>query len=157
MPEYNDVITNNPEVAEDSWKSVKDWIDGIGKGGILKNPLVLDLGGGTGEFSQYLNSQGIKCVSLEKRDYDLKAGAKQVKADAYTMPFANESFDILYARGFFDPYLYWHNYKLLVQEIARVLKTGGLLVGNDKDQPPDEELNQYFRRITNDMPIWEKK
>jgi 2-polyprenyl-3-methyl-5-hydroxy-6-metoxy-1,4-benzoquinol methylase len=71
------------------WKKISSDIKKFSKESILQNPNVLDLGGGMGEFSKYLNQRGIKCASLDIKDWPTNPGANQIKGDAYQMPFAD--------------------------------------------------------------------
>lgn len=154
-------LTESPEKAESIWRRVVNAIKNIGRQDILSNPTVLDIGGGMGEFSKYLNGQGVYCVSLDVQNLDVNREAKPVRGDVYQMPFADASFDIIYGRGVFDNNKYPHHFDKLIQEIARVLKANGILSVYDFTPPPPEELEKRFIRLsteTEEYPtLWEKK
>jgi ubiquinone/menaquinone biosynthesis C-methylase UbiE len=152
-------LTPDKKYAESIWNYVSHSIEKVGRVDILKKPKVLDLGGGMGEFSKGLNGQNIDCVSLDIEDLEKNLGANQINADAYKMPFKDESFDIIYERGLFDDNIYPHNFCKLLKEISRVLKSKGILSIYDADHPSNEELQKHFRILTpcDEFPtLWEK-
>ncbi len=130
--------------AERVWRDVARAFEEIDRKDILENPRVLDLGGGASELSRYLNDQGVNCVSLDKKDWGTNAGSNQVRGDAYHMPFADASFDIIHGRGIFDDSIYKHNFEQLLPEMARVLKPGGILSVYDFSPPPTRNSGQVF-------------
>lgn len=158
-------LTRSPIEAEDLWCDVIDAINEVGRQDILSHPTVLDIGGGMGEFSKYVNSQGIHCVSLDMRTFGVPKEANPVRGDVHQMPFADASFDIVYGRGVFDDTMYPHDFPKLIREIARVLKEKGILSVYDATPPPEEELERFFKRLSpspkgKELPIlpilWEK-
>ena len=154
-------LTGDQETAQDIWKNILSDIQHAGREDILQNPTVLDLGGGMGEFSKNLNTKGIHCISLDAQDLDVDPSANPVRGNAHQMPFADGSFSIVHARGAFDGILYHHDFAKLIAEVARVLKTGGILSVHDCDQPPKEEIEKYFRLLSKAekeySTLWEKK
>lgn len=138
------------EGADGIWYHIVESVKEAGRQDILSSPTVLDIGGGLGEFSKYLNSQGINCVSLDIQDLPVDPLANPVRGNIYRMPFRDASFDILHGRGVFDNAMYWHSFPKLVQEIARVLKNKGILAINDFRPPPGAELGKLFRRLSID-------
>lgn len=153
-------LTENSEVAQNIWRYVVNSIKRVGREDILENPIVLDLGGGMGEFSKNLNKQGINCVSLDIQDLEPNPGVNQVIARAQKMPFASESFNIVHERGVFDKKLYPNDVLSLLLEIVRVLKPKGILSIYDADHPEKEDLEKHFNILNpgKEYPtLWEKK
>jgi len=125
--------------------NILEKLKSIGKQNVLEAPVVLDLGGGAGEFSEALNEMGITCVSLDMQDWETNPSAKQVNASAYQMPFRDKSFDLVHLRGVLDTCLYPHNFAALRTEIARVLKDGGILaIHDDNDNQEDAAFHRDF-------------
>ena len=104
-------LTENSGEAMTMWQNIVSGINKIGRIDILQNPSVLDMGGGMGEFSKYLNTQGIKCVSLDSKDLSIESSASPIRGNAYQMPFADRSFSIVYGRGVFDSNISTLNYE----------------------------------------------
>lgn len=153
-------LTGDQETAQDIWENILSGIQAAGREDILQNPTVLDLGGGMGEFSKNLNAKRIRCVSLDAQDLDVDQSANPVRGDFHQMPFADASFSIVHARGALDTILYHHDFAKSLAEVARVLKTGGILSIHDCDQPPKKELEKHFRLISKAgkeySTLWEK-
>ena len=157
---YFEHLTEGESGAESVWSHSLFAIKEAGRQDILQNPAVLDLGGGAGELSKYLNAQGIKCVSLDRQDWGTNPGANQIRGDAYQMPFADGSFNIVHCRGAFETLMYPHDFAKLFPEIARVLKARGVLSIQDRTPPPNEELAKYFKLLSSTEGysfLWEKK
>jgi len=154
-------LTERPNEAKFIWEDIIDEIKKVGREDILPNPTVLDIGGGMGEFSKQVNSEGVHCVSLDVQDLDVDKSANPVRGDVYHMPFADASFDIIHGRGVFDDSMYRHDFPKLIQEIARVLKAKGILSVYDFTPPSAEELEKLFKRLSvegKEYPtLWEKK
>jgi ubiquinone/menaquinone biosynthesis C-methylase UbiE len=72
---------------------------------------------------------------VEKSEHELKeARAEMLVADAYHLPFCDDSFDIIFEKGLFDSAtasmdatLQLQNASALLEEYLRVLKVGGLV------------------------------
>ena len=66
----------------------------------------------------------------------------QVLARAEQLPFPNNSFDVITSRGMFDFRVYNQNPELMMNEIHRVLKKGGIYVAVGSSQliPPHPGL-----------------
>lgn len=160
MPFWED-LTTKPFIAEMLCGLLKRLITEVGRDDILKNPLVLDIGGGKAEFSKKLNELGLRCVSLDEKDLDQNPGAIQIRGNAYKIPFRNNSFDIVYGRGIFDTRMYYHDFDKLSAEIARVLKPNGIFFVYGADLPPNENFERDFTLLPQKedtaVAIWEKK
>lgn len=120
--------------------------------------VVLDDGCGTGAFLEFVRRRGTqveKYVGIDVSRGMLthaqrrlkQAGGDQllVQADACRLPFAENTFDVVYARGMLhhlpDPA---HG----MQEIRRVLKPGGVAVVLDPNKTMISMLPRYFARRT---------
>ena len=158
-PNWGDHITNTQEYAEHAGGVFLELIEECGRKDILENnPTVLDLGGGKGEFSKYLNE---KKIPLDKKDWNAVPCSNSVQGDAYQMPFEDGSFNVIYGYGTFDSGLYAHDFPKLMEEIVRVLKPSGVLVIRDATPPPNEEIEKYFTLLSDPkdkyLTLWEKK
>ncbi|MGZ4290911.1 MAG: class I SAM-dependent methyltransferase [Gaiellaceae bacterium] len=90
---------------------------------------VLELGCGAAQWSILLAAQGARCVGFDNSERQLEyaraadAGFPLVRGSAESLPFPDESFDVVFcdhgAMSFADPYL-------VVPGVARVLRGGGL-------------------------------
>ncbi|MCD6552296.1 class I SAM-dependent methyltransferase [Thermotoga sp.] len=98
----------------------------------LKEPCkVLDLGGGTGRWSLFLQERGFDVTLADPSEEMLKVaerkGVKKLfKARAEDLPFPSHSFDVVMAMG--DVLSYVEDKIKAFSEIARVLKPSGLLI-----------------------------
>ena len=121
---------------------------------------VLELGCGAAQWSILLAAAGARCVGFDNSERQLEharlagAGFPLVHGSAESLPFADESFDVVFcdhgATTFADPHL-------VVPEVARVLRGGGLFAfsitstlvwvcWNDETDQADAQLHaDYFR------------
>ncbi len=146
--EFQHFIRNEDE-ADLLWFTVEMVIKEAGKKELLANPKILDIGGRQGEFSKFLNSKGIKAVSIDLLKVDHNQGAEQVQANIHKLPFQNESFNIIVANSVFDDLLYKFNYSTVIKEIARVLEPNGIFImlASAINSHKVPELSEYFSRI----------
>ena len=80
---------------------------------------------------RFIRDQGVTNVSFEQ-------------ADAEALPFADASFDIVTSR--IAPH-HFPNPQRFVQEVARVLRPGGLFLLDDNMAPEDPELDAFMNRF----------
>lgn len=96
-----------------------------------KDASILDVGCGGGFLSNELARQGYKVTGVDLSPESLKVAeahdvTKTVKyevADAFKLPYENNSFDVLTAMDFLE---HVENPDLVIKEFDRVLKPGGL-------------------------------
>tara|TARA_Y100000996_G_C22452691_1_gene614526 strand:+ start:227 stop:931 length:705 start_codon:yes stop_codon:yes gene_type:complete len=103
-----------------------------------KNGIMLDVGCGEGRhiFGVMQDYPGMKCIGLDMDDASLlkahkgyeyfesisNAGAEFLKGSAYSLPFPDESIDLIVCSEVLE---HLHEYNEAVYEIHRVLKPGG--------------------------------
>lgn len=125
------------------WKRV-----GVERAHLPKNPVILDLASGTGDFSLLAGRERPGCraiaVDLTERMLHL-ARARGLRhavcADAGVLPFADGSFDCVFIgyglRNF-------PNLKTALREIERVTRPGGLFVSLDFFLPSNRVLRGVY-------------
>lgn len=98
-----------------------------------KNKEILEVGSGSGALSIFLSHLGYKIVSVDNDEGVLNIAKKNSaylngkvtfqKADAYNLPFNNDSFDLCFSQGFFEHFQGEHIRKLLKEQlrVARVI------------------------------------
>ena len=96
---------------------------------------VLELGSGAGQCSRWVRSVGGRAIGLDlshrqlqhsrRLDENTGLAVPAVEATATTLPFADDSFDIVFCA--FGALQFVADYEQAVGEIARVLRTGGRL------------------------------
>ena len=105
---------------------------------IASEGLMLDVGCGEGRhiFGVMQYYPNMKCIGIDPHDDSLKkaeegyeyfqsisnAGAEFMEASAYSLPFPDETFDLVVCSEVLE---HLHNYMEAVDEIKRVLKKGG--------------------------------
>jgi len=95
------------------------------------NGRILDVGCGGGFLSNELARQGYKVTGVDlspeslnvARSHDKTGSVKYEVADAYKLPYADESFDALTAMDFLE---HVDRPQEIISEFSRVLKPGGL-------------------------------
>ena len=143
-----------------TWDIPEDEVHALGEVGGLD---VLELGCGACQFGIKVASRGGRLIGLDVSVMQLRQGRANmdetgvrfplVQGSAEELPFASERFDLVFcdhgATSFTDPHF-------TIPEVARVLRTGGLLVFNhatpivwmawpDDDHPADRALHRpYF-------------
>jgi len=92
----------------------------------LKNPLILDIGCGNGEFAKFINEKNL--IGLDISYKAVKNAKKSINfsvvGNAIKLPFKNESFDVVLC----IETLYYQNKNKMIKEIYRVLKKKGFLI-----------------------------
>jgi ubiquinone/menaquinone biosynthesis methyltransferase len=120
---------------------------GVDRAGLPRNPVVLDLASGTGDFSKMVAARfpGARPIAVDLTERMLQlareTGVREaVCADATTLPFPDGAFDCVFVgyglRNF-------PNLEQSVREIRRVTRPGGALVSLDFFLP----ANPLMRRL----------
>lgn len=97
---------------------------------LLPHSRILDIGCGGGFLSNALAEDGHKVVGIDMaedaldvaRDYDKTRSVEYIKADAYKLPFPDNSFDVVTAMDFLE---HVEEPEKVIQEVSRVLKGNG--------------------------------
>lgn len=92
---------------------------------------VLDIGCGGGFLTNELGLQGYSVTGIDlsesslaiARKYDVTKKVNYLKADAYSLPFPDQSFDVVCAMDILE---HVDNPQQLIKEASRVLRPGGL-------------------------------
>jgi 2-polyprenyl-6-hydroxyphenyl methylase/3-demethylubiquinone-9 3-methyltransferase len=116
-------------------KTKTPWIvDRIKDHGLLsENTQVLDVGCGAGFLSNELGKLKLKVTGVDLSEESLKVAAKHdttkcvhyQTADAYKLPFADGTFDVLTAMDFLE---HVEDPASVIKEFSRVLKPNGLFI-----------------------------
>lgn len=118
---------------------------------------VLDLGSGTGFFTNILSSKYQQVIGLdistkmlqyakENRDQRIR----WVEGDAFTLPFADNSIDLIYSNlviQWFDPL------EKALDEIMRVLKPGGQFIFSTLSDGTLYELKSSWAQVDDDSHV----
>ncbi len=96
-----------------------------------KSGKALDLGCGTGNYTLELKRRGFDVIGLDASEGMLRIarskGLNCIKGNAYSLPFPDESFDLVLSVTMFE---FIHEPEKVLAEIYRVLKPGGeVLIG----------------------------
>lgn len=112
---------------------------------------ILDLGCGTGKSTEGLLRRGIDVVCVDpdplmlrvtRKKFAHKRHVRVVRASAERLPFADASFDALTI----GKALHWFNNPRAINEMARVLKPGGVLYVLEMHQVGESPLRKLYAR-----------
>jgi ubiquinone/menaquinone biosynthesis C-methylase UbiE len=96
---------------------------------IGKNAIMLDLGCGLGRQSGEMIRRGYKVTGVDLSErllrYAVEAGVPVLSGDALRLPFADETFDVVYTIGVLHHLPDWNAQLAACAETHRVLKPGG--------------------------------
>jgi len=97
----------------------------------IKGKKILDCGCGTGRFVEFFAKEGAEVVGSDISENMLEIAKKKVpaaafvKADIFSLPFENKTFDIIICSQVLT---HLHNYKKPLLEMKRVLKDEGIII-----------------------------
>jgi|GEM_PF-2640495 SAM-dependent methyltransferase len=86
---------------------------------------ILEVGSGKGFFVDYLRKQGLDAVGVDARPRS-ELQIPQAAALIEQLPFADETFDVVFSAAVFDGDVYRQNQRKMILEITRVLKKDGV-------------------------------
>lgn len=127
---------------------------------------VLETGSGTAKVSAMLARMGAlvtlvdivpQAIQLGRRLFDsLGLTASYHVADIESLPFADESFNIVWNSGVMEHFTGEEQFKVF-EKLVRVLKKGGLLITiNPNASSIFYRLGKYYSEITGTWPIFEQ-
>lgn len=93
----------------------------------IKNGRLLEIGAGTGQQAQMLNSKGyeVSAIDLPQSRYAPARVWPVIEYDGKTIPFNDDSFDIVYSSNVLE---HITETNLMQREISRVLAPGGIAI-----------------------------
>lgn len=98
----------------------------------LAKSKVLEVGSGSGVFLNYLKGKKVDAVGVDVRPRGKKE-LPLVIARIEKLPFADESFDVIISNQLFDNAVYDQDQDIMMREIARILKSGGIYIGTGEE------------------------
>ncbi|MFB6185424.1 MAG: methyltransferase domain-containing protein, partial [Halobacteriaceae archaeon] len=126
---------------------------------IPENPVILDVGCGTGFATEALIQHSSEVYGLDQSIHQLRQAQKRldtfdflplILGDAERLPFPSDSFDIVWSSGSIE---YWPNPIETLAELRRVTNSGGqvLIVG------PHKPSNKLFESIADKIMLFYNK
>lgn len=146
-------ILNNTNESEKTFSDKTGWIPQD-----LKGKIVLDVGIGTGRFSDIASRWGAEVIGIDL-SYAVDAAYKNIgtrpnvhiiQADIFHLPFKNEIFDHIYSIGVLH---HTPDTKKAFQSIIPFLKQGGGLAVYIYEKNRFARFSDIWRRVTSKMPI----
>lgn len=142
FPKFQDDITST-EDAEFFYKYFQEILRKHGLD-LAKNVKVLEIGSRSAVFLDFLTRRGVNAVGVDVQPNRNKE-SPQVLARIEQLPFEGGSFDVVLSNAVFDAGIYDQYQSFMKKEIARVLKHGGIYLGNEFEfctyKPPFEGLD----------------
>jgi ubiquinone/menaquinone biosynthesis C-methylase UbiE len=113
---------------------------------LTKNMKVLEIGSGNAVFLDFLKKQGVDAVGI---DVQLRGStdSPQIVGRVERLPFKDNSFDVVLSNAVFDELVYEQYHDIMMQEIFRVLKSGGMYLGSKEWRMHDKNtrVRVYFK------------
>tara|TARA_B100000780_G_scaffold277416_1_gene248081 strand:+ start:1234 stop:1941 length:708 start_codon:yes stop_codon:yes gene_type:complete len=119
---------------------------------ITKGAKLLDVGCGRGEFLNGFIDMGVSGYGVDQTDaaksYCPDAEISQADIENYGLPYLDDTFDVIFSKSVVE---HFHNPDILIKEIFRCLKPGGLVI----TMAPSWEYNHriYFEDYTHRTPF----
>lgn len=95
---------------------------------LKKDSKILEIGSGQGILLNVLKEKGYAVVGVDAFPR-AEANPPQVAARIEQLPFPDNTFDVVLGVAVFDSHVYSQEQDLMIQEIKRVLKSGGVFTG----------------------------
>jgi len=124
MKEYNDSYLN-----EGNYRTYDEILRTLGVDWKKPGVRVLELGSGNAKFLDYLRKNGVNAVGVDIRPTG-SVELPQITTRVEQLFNATESVDVVLSIQVFDNSFYQQNHLLMMQEIARVLKPGGIYIAH---------------------------
>ncbi|MGB9678938.1 MAG: class I SAM-dependent methyltransferase [Thermoanaerobacteraceae bacterium] len=131
-------------------KDVKDALDLLGKG----NGKALDIGTGSGRLASGLCEYGYTVISIDENENALKRSEQNIinegqcsnillmKGDAHNLPFLDKTFDVV---ATYNAMHHMRDYKKVIDEMFRVLKSGGKILISELNERGRADVEQRHR------------
>jgi SAM-dependent methyltransferase len=121
-----------------------------------EDDLLLDAGCGSGLFSSLAIAAGVQVIGVDAAPGLLEVARRRnpgnnfLEEDLETLPFTNNSFDIVAG---FNSFQYAGSFEKALAEATRVLKPGGRLVLGIWDKPERSDATQVLKAIGALLPL----
>jgi len=121
----------------------------------IKNSKVLEIGSGNGVFLDYLRKQGIDAFGADSRPRGETKELPIITARIEQLPFPDETFDIILSNAVFATSVYDQSHRLMMKEISRVLKHGGIYAAteNSAEDIIEESIENLLIPVSNNERI----
>lgn len=146
----NSIIENwddgfsDPEIVASKYRSFKKILTHYGID--VEKAKVLEIGSGNAVFLNYMKTQGVNAVGVDVRHRG-KNNESQIIARLEQLPFKDGSFEVICSEGTLDSSTYNQDQSLIIQEVARVLKKGGIYFGLENLNISDIKSIGGFSRL----------
>jgi SAM-dependent methyltransferase len=144
-------LTEHPEHAKRAWEDLRVRLQQLADYNLeahLSQIEMLEIGCGKAEFLRYAIEHGANIVGIDRNLFGID-DLPITQADIETrIPFDDDAFDLLYARGVFDP-IHRFDPDRAFKEIQRVMKTGALFAIEGARQPDFNIAKRHGLELTN--------
>ncbi len=144
-------LTDDQEHAKRAWEDLRVRLHdlaGFDLDAHLAQIKMLEIGCGRAEFLRYAKEQGVDIVGIDRNLFGINNDLPILQADIATgIPFDDDVFDLLYARGVFDP-MHRFDQGQVFDEIQRVMKNGALFAIEGAKQPNFEIAKRHGLELT---------
>lgn len=129
-------------MSDGKWKAIAGILRDMGLNAVQAR--VLDLGAGEGKDCAHFMGLGVKegrVLALDilqpraRRARQAHAGLASLVGNAEHLPFVNESFDVVYQSTMLSSVLDSHRRARILDEVRRVLRSGGIFLSYDVRYP----------------------